>query len=502
MSNKDKAVYGIPVLGLAFCFLVVMLPPLRRLIVLCAEIFLVHRNLNFVLWNFKLISFALQGIFVFGISFLLIHYVNSTKNFLSVFVTIMVLLFVGYIILFLNNPQGHQKNLLFLGADDLFADILNPLRYVQDRDPYFNDINGLKEHAYPPFVYLILYPFSRIYMYENNEYFESLWNSKILIFYAALITGLEMVFLFEALKKMCKINNVSSMVLLAFSGYFISTFERGNIIILSIACTVLFLCWYDSGEKRERVIALFCLAVAVAMKGYPVIFGFLYFEKKQYKEIAISACVAFILIVAPFFFFKNGYKNAIQMFHNLKEQNLFYRPRSGYSLISGNSIFYHLFDDKEKIHKIMNIIVALLVFSSIAVSVFIKNKWEKITLLSLSLLYFPVFSGGYCLGYFLVSIILFFSTISSRSFISNITIIIIYILILNPIQYVLVPFESIQMIVFGKSITIWNLLISNAVLALLWVMVLFMSTKKEFVRNIGKIFCPKPNFSADNHPKN
>jgi hypothetical protein len=337
---KNIIPYGIPVLGILFCLFVVILAPLRSLIISCAETFLVHRQLNSAIWEFKLISFAFQGIFAFGIILALIYYVKKSASLLSIFIAVMSLLFTAYLFLFLNNPLGHQRNLLFLGAEDLFADCLNVYRYVQNRDPYFNDITGLKEHAYPPFAYLILYPFSQIHTFINNEYFESLWNSKILIFYSALVTALEMIFLAEALKKVCKVNGITTLILLAFSGWFIMTYERGNIIILSIACAVLFLCWYNSENKNERIAALLCLAIAAGLKGYPAVYGFLYFEKKQYKEIIVSACITLALIFIPFLFFRGGYKNITQWVNNTREFNLLYGPMSGYSLRSGNSIFF------------------------------------------------------------------------------------------------------------------------------------------------------------------
>jgi hypothetical protein len=138
----------------------------------------------------------------------------------------------------------------------------------------------------------------------------------------------------------------------------------------------------------------------------------------------------------------------------------------------------------------MSRITVLLSILSVSLAVFIRDKWVKITLLSLTLLYLPVNSGGYCLGYFLTSIILFFATTKSRPLFLNIIILVIYILVLNPIQYVFVPFETFQLDIFGKSIGIWNLLVANTGLTFLWIILLFMSLK-EGIKNITGMFYAK-----------
>jgi hypothetical protein len=150
---------------------------------------------------------------------------------------------------------------------------------------------------------------------------------------------------------------------------------------------------------------------------------------------------------------------------------------SGHSLRTGNSIFYYFFSIKEKVYPVMDIVTLLLSLLSIAAVFFINDRWRKITLLSLTILFLPVLSGGYCLGYILLSVILFFSTIDKRSSILNITIFIIYILVFYPIQYVFVPFKSIQAM-FGKNMAIWNLLVTNTGLTFLWVLLLIVSLKE------------------------
>ena len=65
--------------------------------------------------------------------------------------------------------------------------------------------------------------------------------------------------------------------------------ERGNILILVISLLFVFLYGYDSEKASTRHLAYICLAIAVSIKLYPVVFGLLLLRKKKnFKNIACS----------------------------------------------------------------------------------------------------------------------------------------------------------------------------------------------------------------------
>jgi hypothetical protein len=223
----------------------------------------------------------------------------------NTFVFISCVLFLVFAVGLLNNPFGAQRQIFSDGMNDFFADFFNVLRYIADRDPYSNPIKSYGEKAYFPLSYLILYPFSQLDNFNSMSLHEA-WNSKIGLMSVFLFTMFSVFLLFFLLNQLRKKYDVSPAIFvgLVLSYTFFITIERGNTIMLAAAFVVFFICYYDSECKHERILAIISLALAVTLKIYPVIFGLLYFEKKQYKEILLSAVVTLLFVFIPYFFFK------------------------------------------------------------------------------------------------------------------------------------------------------------------------------------------------------
>jgi hypothetical protein len=379
------------------------------------------------------------------------------------------------------NPMGSQRNIFFAGLDNFFADFFNVLHYISERNPYFNPTNGYGEKIYLPLVYLILYPFSRLDEF-NTMTLQQAQSSKMGVMAVLLFTMASIFLFFLSLDKIRRKYNIPSYVFvgLCLSYVFIFSMERGNTILLTGAFIAFYLCYYDSDNKKERILAGTCLSLVAIFKIYPVLLGFLYLEKKQYKDICFSATVTLLLAFIPFLFFKGGFSNISQLLNNIKINSEGYTYARLYPRFSLPHLVYYALTISGLTPKLVallsNIAYAITIVSSgvsVFCSLFCKNIWIKITLLILVVMYLPVNSGWYCGLYLFPSIILFFATLGERPSIFNGFILVVFIVLLNPFQFS-ITYKNID---FGI-----NYILGNVALLSLW-LVLLIAAVKEVVVN-------------------
>jgi len=388
----------------------------------------------------------------------------SKNIYLKYFVIISCSLFSLFFIRLLLDPNGIQRQIFFMGMNDFFADFFNMLRYTATRDPYFT---GPQEHVnYFPLSFLLIYPFSRLDNF-NDMSLQETWNSKFGMMSAFIYTLMSILLFLLSINFIRKKNNLSPIIFISliFSSIFFFTIERGNTIILSAAFISIFIAFYDSDNKNERLLAILSIAIASTLKVYPVLFGILYLEKKQYKEIIYSAIITLLLIFFPFLFFLRGFNNIPRLIDNFNIHNQNYNFSSVYPRFNiTHCVFYLLKTVNIKEYTLISItnfikfFIYFLSLISITISIFITNKWYKISLITMVVVFFPTNSALYCGLYIFPMIILFFATMKERPVFINIIILIIFIIFLNPYQY--------NIYIFNYNLN--NYLTSNIAFLFLW----------------------------------
>jgi len=395
---------------------------------------------------------------------------KNNSVYIITFVCISCVLFFVFALQLIQNPLGPQRLIFNSGLDSFFSDFFVILTRVADRDPYNKGLN------YFPLSYVILYPFSQLDNFGAMTV-EEAWNSKMGLISVFLFTGFSVYLLFMSLGLIRKKSHAPFCVLvsLVLSFTFLNAIERGNLIILAAAFLGFFICYYDSENKYERMFAAVSLAMASTLKVYPVLFGFLYFEKKQYREIFLSAAVTLLLIFLPFLFFRNGFNDIPKLFHDVGE----FVEKYNFTFIDlrfglVNLVYVVLVQlnfSKPLITTLCNtaqVITYLLSFASIVLSVFIRNRWLKISLLTITLIFLPVYSYWYCGLYLFPMIVLFFSSLEERSKLFNIFVFIVFMIFLNPYQ-----------ITLGYDFRIsFNFLFGNIALLSLWLTLLIYSGRQ------------------------
>jgi hypothetical protein len=408
---------------------------------------------------------------------------NSYKWYLNMLVFISCGLFFAWVVGLVTNPLGAQRFIFNDGADRVFGDFYELLHIIAGRDPYSDPHYG----NYFPLAYVILYPCSLLDNFAAMSVWEARGSAMWLIS-SFVFTGFSVFLLFATLSQLLKKYSISPIILvsLALSFAFIFTIERGNFIIISAACVCFFICNYDSENKYKRILSAIFLAIAITLKIYPVLFGLLYLEKKHYQKLLFCATVTIILVFIPYLFFKGGFANIPQHIKNLAMgyagtdhiiYPLFSLPRSLYFCL------HNILEFPEKTilsllnaAKAVNTVVCIvaLIFSCL-----IENRWLKMSLITMAILYLPAYSGYYCGIYMFPMIILFYPTMRERTKFFNIFIFIIFIAFLNPFQIALVENNRGGRI----PVTSVNYIMVN-ILLYIFLLVLLISSGKQIAMKL------------------
>ncbi|MDR0940175.1 MAG: DUF2029 domain-containing protein [Mediterranea sp.] len=227
-------------------------------------------------------------------------------------------------LLLVADPSRHQLNVFFRGGDDFLADYFNHTRYAAGRDPYFNTINGLHEHIYPPLCYLLLYPQTLFVPYSSMSLAEC-WTSPAALLCAGLFLALSLFFYLHSLFLLCRKFEAPRYlwIVILFSSVSLFALERGNFILLTAACVNYFICFKDSGRKRW--LCVLCLALASTFKVFPVLFALYYLRRREYRTFVAAGVVTALLVFVPFLFFKHGLvENLEQLLRNISAQTPIY----------------------------------------------------------------------------------------------------------------------------------------------------------------------------------
>jgi len=353
---------------------------------------------------------------------------NRSRIFIAVFCITMFGLGLVTLVLFLQNPQGSQRSLLFPDQDDYFMDFFNTLNYTANRNPYQDGYGGLVNRNYLPLAYLILYPFSRLgdFINELPKDIRPEQAAMIGCFLFLMISlGMFFYLMYEG-KKGKRLEKLLTTLACACSGLIIYNIDRANTIILAVAFLWLFLLFYRDENPVYRHLAFIGLAVSTALKVYPVIFGVLLLYEKRWKDAAWTIFYGLLAVFLPFLFFKEGFSAIPNLIYNVTLNSKKYYGGS-FSIVSN-----HIFDTTKvmpigfAIAKVLMALVIVLAWKQ-------KNFWKQILLLTCALLLTPTHSGYYCGLYLFIPLIFFFNEEEHDNL--DWLYLILFILSISPLQF-------------------------------------------------------------------
>ena len=385
------------------------------------------------------------------------------KNKSLVFYRMMYCLIFLFLILLILHPKGEQLNVFFFKTNDFFADFFNVLRYISERDPYHNEINGLGEKCYFPLAYLLLYPFSCLDNYASMSLADC-WHSDMAIISRVLFAVLSCLVFIHSLSVLIK-DKIGWQIylVLLFSYIFLFSIERGNFIILTASTINYYLAFYKSKDVHLRYWALIALCIATALKVYPVMLGLLLLKEKRYCDILVCIIITAGLVFLPFLFFERGFDNVTQLWDNIQMNSDFYSLYRIYPRYSLPSLLYVVLTftsvPETTISLLLivsRVLIALWVLFSLYLAIKENNLWKSLSLLIMILIFLPTNSALYCGLYFFPIIILFLQKKEKSRY--DWIYIVLFCIFLSPVQIMVEDF-SISYILSNLALLIfWGII--------------------------------------------
>ena len=398
---------------------------------------------------------------------------NITRKLLLIFGSAFALFFFVWLFLFMKDPSGSQRGVMFTDGNDFFMDWFNVVYYSIGKKPY---IWGLtEERSLPPLTYLLLYPFSKLYDYDVTGWVEneSRYDAR---FTQLPMTGFLIVFiisyllLFYSLYKTSRKSRIIRsdlgraflFLILFLSGVNLYCLDRGNLQVVTAAAVFLyiFLCDDDNKDtkftvctsdsvadnvsgcvpddssagavsegvpyKIRALIGCFCLAFAAALKIFPAVMGILLIYKKKWKKAVCAFVIGVALYIIPFLWLDMPFTEAVSAFiSTLAEHAASYMTVAEFGF--STNVITSLTGISHGALQIMAYIAALLTLCT----AWSLKGWKKIMLLMLMLVMTSGQQGYYCLMFLFLPIVMFFNEEHRWS---DVIYVLAFAIILSPLQ--------------------------------------------------------------------
>lgn len=283
-----------------------------------------------------------------------------------------------------NRGNGLQ-NYFVSGAN--FSDFFSPI--LKDRlttygEPYFSN--------YPPLANLISIFFKRftdktVYSEFQGDLGLSMMFIMFMMVCFLLLYKISRLYLNQGENMV----NIAVIMVTLFSGPFLFLYNRANNILLVLVLVMYFIKYYESENKVLKELALIALAVAAAIKVYPVVFGILLLKKDNIKVCVRAVLYGLAFFFVPFLFY-NGIGTVGEFFSNLFGGYGAYFVNHVIGIQGSIQIFSGLLSGQILIEVSGAVTLAALIIC-LAIYVGSKEKWKKI--FALSMLFIWGVKGSY-----------------------------------------------------------------------------------------------------------
>jgi hypothetical protein len=100
--------------------------------------------------------------------------------------------------------------------------------------------------------------------------------------------------------RFCKKNNFFLPIVAILSSPMLFLFDRGNLVIITLTLSALFVAGYRSSNNFIRHCSYICLALAASIKIYPAALGLLLLREKKWKHTVQCIIYGLIFCILPF----------------------------------------------------------------------------------------------------------------------------------------------------------------------------------------------------------
>ena len=307
--------------------------------------------------------------------------------------------------------------LLHPDTQDTMMDFFNSIYDAECLNPYAD-----KGNIYPA-ICLLYYRFCGNFM--NPEFSTAFqWrNDQWGLITCALILAFTCLIIYTLIKPKeirSLIDRYFYIVLIAGTVPFWYCYERGNIILQVLMFLLIFIRFYKSDNKVLKEIALIGLALATAIKIYPVFFGLLLIKNKMWKESFRAVLYGIAFFFLPFIVF-GGLDAVMQMIENIfatdakmKAWGLGYKVNLSNTLAFISELTGIEFTVSRTFCFVFVFILGGIVF------LFSKEAWKLEAVLGAAVILIAGFSYTYTLLYMVIPLVTYFKSRSERGIIDNV----------------------------------------------------------------------------------
>jgi len=343
------------------------------------------------------------------------------------------MLLVGWI----NQDTLITRAIFWLDSNDVFMDFLNPMQSVMNSDysqtGHYTDIGG----TYPPVARSIMWLMAHMLPIDVQLYGASrlrIGYGTTLVFFILVACVLILLF---AYRKMGK----EKLPLLALFAVLCSPMlylvERGNILIVSLVFSALFILGYRSENNLIRHLSYVCLGIAAAIKIYPVVLGLLVVREKKWKHTVQCVAYGAAFCIIPFFII-GGIPEIMLYIRNVTTSFGKNEAMSNPWLLNYVNIWTEwgeIFADNAVIGRSIGKATLYIITALLGVSMLCSKQWWKaIAAGMLIIVLFPGFTSYYCAAFFAIPMMCF--AVHQHKSKINYVYAVIFILLLAPLQFV------------------------------------------------------------------
>ncbi len=350
---------------------------------------------------------------------------DSKKTYYKeIFYFSMITLFVTFFVLLLTTGGYSARGLLFADGDDTFMDFYNSMLY-NIGNPYENYV------FYPPFACFLykallwLIPPEHIENViangQTNSFTTDIKRYQSFILPFLLYSIIAVVFLALVLyyvKDGSKGEKYLFTWLIFFSAPMLFMFERANNIVFVLCLVLLYVKLYDSEKRSRRELALILLAVATAIKIYPVLFLAIPLRRKKFIDIIKMFLYTAVLTLIPLFVFYGGFDALGLLVQNLSSYGSNTGLQVGSQLNFSKCIIFPLFGTKlsnETLLTIGNVFKYVVTVPACIAAIFGKKTWQQAALCCCIIYGFQQTCATYLLILFVVPLVMFLNANEEKS---------------------------------------------------------------------------------------
>jgi hypothetical protein len=337
---------------------------------------------------------------------------------------------------------GYPYNTPLFSPGDSFSDYTNYIRLNRDLNPYLGTSASFAS-TYYPLTNLVFYLFS---LRSGTGQTAAMPVGLYSLLFALALVWFSSVYL----KADDHWRYLTRVFVFSFMTYpVLFALDRGNIETLLLILLLAFIYFF---QRRRFWISSVFLALAIAMKLYPLFLLVLFVPEKKYREIGFTVALSVVLTIACLMCFKGGFlANLRFLLTGANVHTFYYDAFVGYNNLvqRGVSLFTVikvLLIETGGIAgvdmaRLMSCYVVLAAAAAVLVAAYVifieRELWRMVGLLVFAVLLLPTRSADYRMILLLIPLFLFFNAAEQSR--ADVFYALLFALLLIPKDYYLLP---------------------------------------------------------------